>query len=177
MEISQKGIDEFEVVSGIDEEVGLPRARQNITGMLIGSKLEGADGGCADGDDPFRLAACFPDFLGGFFGDGVDLGMKMVIFNSLGANGLEGPEADVQSDFGSFDSSILDAGENFSSEVEAGGRGGNRSTLLRVDRLIAFAVAKGIITVDVGRERNVSDLVDAGEKIIDGIKADAALSE
>src|SRR5579872_3776081 len=145
--------------------------------MLIGGKLKGTDSGGADSDDASRLAARLADLLGGGFGDGVNLGMKVVFFHPLGTYGLKSPKADVERDFGGFNSAGSDPGKNFGSEVKAGGRGGDRSTLASIDGLIALAIGGGIFAGDVGREGDVSDLVDTNDTIIDGIKADAALSE
>ena len=101
----------------------------------------------------------------------------MVFFDAFGADGLEGPKADVECNLGGFDSPSTDAGENPGGEVKTGGGGGDGSALMGVDGLVAFAVSGGIFAGDVGRKRDVSDLVDAGEKIVDGVEADAALSE
>lgn len=177
VKIREKSVDDFEVVSGINKEIGLARARENIAGVLTGSKLKGADSGGAHSDDASRLTARLADFPGGGFADRVDLGMKVVFFHPLGADGLKGPKADVECNLGSFNSMGSDAGKDFGSEVKARGRRRDGSKRASIHGLIAVAIRGGIFAGDVGGEGDVPDLVDANEKIIDGIKADTAFSK
>lgn len=177
MEVGEKGVDDLEVVSGIDEEIGLSRAKQNIAGMSISSKLKGSDSGCADCDDAARFQARLPNLCSRDFRDGIDLGVEVVLFHLLRADRLERSQTDMEGDLGGVDSPGADARKNFGSEVEAGGGGRNRSALVSVDGLIAFAVGWRIFTGNVGRERNMSYLVNAREEIVDRIEPDAAFSE
>jgi hypothetical protein len=50
--------------------------------------------------------------------------VETYVFGALGADGLEGPQADVEGDAGDLDAAGFEGAENFWSEVEAGGRGG-----------------------------------------------------
>ena len=86
----------------------------------------------------------------------------------------------MQCDLGRFNAALANAIENFGSEVEAGGGGGDRSALVGVDGLIAVAVVGRVSAVDVGRKWNMADAVESGEEIIggaEGIEADGALAE
>ena len=103
--------------------------------------------------------------------------MEFVIFHALDAHRLKGSQADVEGDFRDFDAAIMDAGQNFRSEMKARGGSGDRSAFAGVDGLIAFAVGGRIGARDVGRERDVSQLFEDAEKVFHGLKADAALAE
>lgn len=106
--------------------------------------------------------------------------MKFVILDAVDADRLEGSQADMEGDFGGLDSALADAVEDFRGEMKACGRSGDRSALLGVDGLIAFAIAGRIRTGDVGRERDVADAIEGGEEVVhalNGLKADAALAE
>jgi hypothetical protein len=103
--------------------------------------------------------------------------MNFMVFDALDANGLKGSQADVEGDFGGFNTTEADAIENFRGEMKSGGGRGDGTALLRVDGLIAIAVAGGIETRDVGRERDVADAIEDGIEIFDRLKADMALAE
>ena len=143
--------------------------------------FESANRGGADGDDATRRAECVVDGGGGVGGDGVRLGMDLVILDALDADGLEGSQADVQGDIDGLDAALADAVEDFWGEMKAGGGSGYRSALLGIDGLVAFAIAGRIGTRDIGRERDVADAIEGSEEIVgaarDGLKADAALAE
>lgn len=177
VEVGEKGVDDFEVVSGIDKQVRFSGTGHDIAGMLAGSEFQRADRGGADGDDASRLATRLPDFLGGGFGDGVGLGVKTMLLDSFRTDRLKSSETHMERNLRGFNAAGADAGKNPGSEMETGGRRGDGSALAGVNSLVAFAVGGGIFAGDVGRKRDVSDLVDAGEKILDGIEADAAFSE
>src|SRR5437879_10136210 len=114
--------------------------------------FQSSNGGSANGDDATRGADGLVDSAGGVGGNGIRLGMDLVIFAALHANRLEGSQADMQCDLYGLDSALADAVENFRSEVKAGGRGCDRSALLGIDGLVALTIARGIRTRDVRRE-------------------------
>ena len=60
---------------------------------------------------------------------------------------------------------------------KSGGGSGDGSALAGVDGLVALAVGGRIVAGDVGRQRDVADLFDAGEEVVDGGEADVALAE
>jgi len=106
--------------------------------------------------------------------------MEFVIFDALDADGLKRSQADVQRDFGGFNAAVADAVEDLRREVKAGGGSGYRSALFGVDGLIAVAIVRGVRARDVGRQRDVADLIECGEEIVhamSGREADAALAE
>ncbi len=75
MEICEKRLDDAEFVSGINEDVGVARARADFTACLLGSEFQRANGCRSDGDDPAGFAACLLDFCGRILGDRVALGV------------------------------------------------------------------------------------------------------
>ena len=50
-------------------------------------------------------------FAAAVFGDRIGLGMQRVLFDTLGAHGLEGSEADVEGDFCGLDAALAEARE------------------------------------------------------------------
>jgi hypothetical protein len=139
--------------------------------------FEGSNRGGADSDDATRGAERLVDGIGCIGGDGVRLGMNRVIFDALDADGLESSQADVQGDLDRLDPTLADAVEDFRSEMQAGGGGRYRPARLRIDGLIAVAIAGRIGARDIRRERDVADAIEHGEEIADWLKADAALAE
>jgi hypothetical protein len=103
--------------------------------------------------------------------------MQLVLLYYLGVNGLERPQANVQSDFGGFNAVLPQALEDFRREVQAGGRGGYRAALTGVNRLITFPVGWLIGTVNVGRERHMAQALDLAEEIHGRLKTNSALAE
>ena len=61
--------------------------------------------------------------------------------------------------------------------MQPGGGRGHRSALAGEDRLVAFAVGGGVGALDVGRQRDVADLLELGEQIARARKAQGALAE
>jgi hypothetical protein len=103
--------------------------------------------------------------------------MELMLFYVFDANGLEGSEADMERNFCSLDSSFAKAGEDFRGEMQSRGGGGDGAALLRVDRLIALAIGGGILAGDVGRQWDVTDLLDEGEEVVDRRKTYLALAK
>jgi hypothetical protein len=100
-----------------------------------------------------------------------------VLFDFLDADGLEGAEPNVESDFYSLYAAITVLGQNLRSEVEAGGWGGDGSTFAGIDGLVAVAIGRRIEARDVRRQRDMADFIDAGEEVVNGCEADVALAK
>jgi hypothetical protein len=107
-----------------------------------------------------------------------------VIFDSIHANGLESPQADVQGDLGGFDATLADAVEDCRSEVKAGSGSCDRPVLLGIDSLVALEIARRIGARDIGRKRDVADAVENRKEIVvavifsgEGLETDAAFAE
>ena len=97
---------------------------------------------------------------------------RVLLLDLLDTDGLEGGIADVVGDFDNPHSLVTELGENWSGEVEAGGRGGNRSALAGVDRLVAGFVEPlcwAGIAFNVGGKRGLSNSID------DGVEGDVRL--
>ena len=139
--------------------------------------FERADRGGAYGYDAAGFAAGLTDLCGCCFGDRIGLRVQHVLFDFLDADWLERAKSDVEGDFRGLDAAIAEAGQNFRSEVEASGGRGDGSALAGVDGLVAVAIGGGIGAGDVGRERDMADLLDAGEEVVDRTEADVALAK
>ena len=139
--------------------------------------FESADRGGAYGNDTAGFAAGLTDLGGGFFGDRIGLGVQGVLFDFFDADRLEGAEADVKGDFRGFDAAVAETGERLRSEMETGGGGGDGPALAGVDGLVAVAITGGIGAGDVGRERDMADLLDAGEEVVCRSEVEVALAK
>src|ERR1700685_123551 len=89
-----------------------------------------------------------------------------MLFHALRAHRLKRSEPDVQRDFSHFDPAFLNMRQNLGGEVQSGSRGSYRSTLLRVDRLVALTAARRIRPRNVRRQRDVPDPLDHGEEVV-----------
>src|ERR1700719_3817726 len=95
----------------------------------------------------------------------------------LGANRLEGAEADVEGHVFDLHPLCLQSVEDLRSEVEAGGGGSGGARLVGVDRLVAVAVLSLVLAMDVRRQRRVAYFVEDRLKIGDWGEAQDALPE
>src|ERR1019366_10047552 len=103
--------------------------------------------------------------------------MDLVLLDHFDSYGLKRTKSDVQRDFGSFDATGADAVEHFGREVQSGSRSRDRAQRLGINRLALLAIERRVGTVDVRRQRDVSDALDHREEVGDGIKAQVALAE
>ena len=157
VEVRDDGIDDLEVIAGVDEDAG-PAA---LAGDLVlggGGGLEGADARRADGDDAVAGLLRRHDELGGLVGDAVVLLVHLVLLDVVDAHGAEGAEADVQGDEAEVDAHLAQFLHLLFGEVQAGGRGGGGALLAVVDGLIALLVLEFL--VDVGRQRRLAEAVE-----------------
>jgi len=117
VEVGEKGAHDLKVESGIDEEIGMAGSGAHRSGPLPGGIFKGADGRGADGNDAARFPAGSFDLLGGGLGDGIGLGMKSMLFDRFGADGLEGSETDVERDFRGLNPAFANTGEDLRREM------------------------------------------------------------
>jgi hypothetical protein len=144
---------------------------------LLRGVFESADRGGAYRYDAAGFAAGLTDLRSGFFRNRIGLGVEGVLFDFLDADWLEGAEAEVESDFCGLDAAIVEAGQNFRSEVEAGGGGGDGSALAGVDGLVAVAIGGGIGAGNIRRKRDVADRFHACEEVVHRGETDVALAK
>ncbi len=149
-----------------------------FAGLRLANRVfERPNGGGADSNDAARTAECLIDGFGGGGGDGIGLGVNPVIFYAGDADWLKGSEADVEGDFGGFDSAQADAMQYLRSEVKSGGGRGDGTARLGVNGLVALAIGGGVRSRNVRRQGNVTDAIESCEKIRDRMKTDVALPE
>lgn len=151
VKIRQKSLDDLEVVPGIDEKVRLAAARMDLAGMLLRGELERTHRGRANRDYTSGLAPGFPNFRSGLGGDRILFGMQLMVFDPLNSHRLEGSEAHVQCNFGGFNATRGQAGQNLSREMKACGGRGDRSPVASIHGLITFVVGRRIGARDVRR--------------------------
>jgi len=72
---------------------------------------------------------------------------------------------------------LFESRENFGGKVKAGRRGSDRAKLLRVSGLVAVAIVRAVVAVDVGREGHVPDFVEDSVEVRGGGKPQGAFAE
>jgi hypothetical protein len=186
MKVSEQTADNPKPIARTDEDARGTRvwmkakARmrlKRISARELRTMFESARSSSASRDDapPF-----FERRIDGFSSSGgksVVLRVKMDIRNLLGAYRLKGSEADVQGNGLDLDASSANGIKNLRGKVKA--RSGSRCTarLVRKDSLVAVAIFFPIVTVNVRRQRHVTDLVENSLKILHRIKPQGALAE
>ena len=94
--------------------------------------------------------------------------MQFVVLNPLRPHRLKRAQANMQRNLRSLDAALAQPPENFGSEVQPCGRRRHRTFFPRIDGLIAFAVGRPILTVNVRGQGHVSNAFDLGKKIGNG---------
>src|SRR4051812_38875730 len=103
--------------------------------------------------------------------------MELVIFDPLSMDRLKRSQPDVQRDLRDLNAAFFDLRQDLRREVQAGGRSGDRAALARVDGLVTVAIEGRILAGDVRWKRHVTELLDLGKKVGNGIKAERPLAE
>jgi len=125
MEVGQHRLDCFEFETWIDEKVSSSGTGDDGSCAEAHGVFQSSNGGGADSDDAPRGAESLVDSGCGAGRNRVGLGMDLVIFHALDAYWLECAKADVQCDLGAFNAALMNAVEDFWSEVKAGCGGGD----------------------------------------------------
>ncbi len=101
MEVGQEALDDLELVARTEEDAGAAGVGLEVViGIfcVLGAVFEGAGGRGSGSDDPSFLRDSGVESGGGGLGQGVVLGVEADVGEELGADGLEGAEADVEGD-------------------------------------------------------------------------------
>jgi hypothetical protein len=123
MEVCQQRVHDAKAIAGIDEYVCLALSGFHaIVSGACGSILQGSNGGCAHRYYAPVLSFRSIDCSRRFFRDFVPLSVQFVVFYLLYSYRLKGPESDVQSDLGNFNSSSTNLLKDLWSEVQPGCR-------------------------------------------------------
>jgi len=139
--------------------------------------FQGTNGGGSDRHDPAALLEGMIDGRGGFGRDGISLLVQAVILHALYADGLEGPQPDVEGEMSGLNASLPQVFQNFRSEMQAGGGSRDRATLPRIDGLIAFVVERSIGARHVGRQGHMAELIEKLKEIVHLGKTNAPLTK
>jgi hypothetical protein len=83
-----------------------------------------------------------------------------VILDAFRAHRLERAVADVQRDLRALDASPGEIGQDGVAEMQAGRRRRHRPARAGVDRLVALAILRSIVAMDVRRQRDVANRID-----------------
>ena len=146
MEIGQHRLHHFEFKTPfyiwIDEKVGSRRACHDGSRAAPSRVFESSNRGGAYGDDSTRRTQSLVDGESRLGGNEVTLGMNSVILDALDADGLKSSQAHMQRYLDGLDSALPDSVEDFRSEMEAGGGGGDRAVVAGVDGLVVALVGR-----------------------------------
>ena len=166
--LGQQLIHDPEPISGIDEQVGGPGAAPQSA--AVPGSLQGTHHG-----GPYRhhRAAVAPRLLHrqrGLLGDRVTLAVHHVVLDPRAANGREGGGSDVQRHAHHRDPALPELPQQCVGEVQSGGGCGRGAGVLGIYRLVAFGVRGVRRTVDVGRQRYRTVLLQVAglERAIEG---------
>ena len=185
MKIRKQGANHTKLEFGKDEDIGFAapcadRGRSIRAQRIPGSReLQRPDRGSPHGDHPPILSQRAVDLRGRSLRDRVALAMELVVLYLLRVHRLKSSQAHMQSQFGDLNSSFAYVSQDLWRKVQACGGRGDAAGGLRagIDRLVAFAVFLPVFARDIGRQRDVSQLLQDGKKIRHGIKVENALAE
>ena len=110
-------------------------------------------------------------------GDAIALPVQAVVFDALLVDRLESTESDMKSDLTISTARARMLIKNRRCEMQSGCGGGHRPTLLRVDRLISFAVGRLVVAGNIRRERHVSNAIERFVEISVLVKPDASFAK
>ncbi len=105
------------------------------------------------------------------------LGVETNVFNVFRPHRLEGPKTDVQSNGLDLDASSANGIKNLRGKVKASGGRGCTAWLVRKDSLVAVAIFFPIVTVNVRRQRHVTNPVENREEVRRRNKANCPFTE
>ena len=161
VEVGHQRVDGFEAITGRDEDRRIARPGRNASVVACGA-FKNAQRRRADGDDAATACPRFVERGGGFGGDLAPLAVHLVLAGVVGLHGKECARSDVQRHEMARDTARAEGGEKLGREVQPGGRRGNGPVILRVDSLIALAVAiiGAALQGDVRRQRHHADRAD-----------------
>jgi hypothetical protein len=131
----------------------------------------------ADGDNAAAFADGAIDGISGGRGERVTLTVKVNLINSLHAERRKGAEAYVECETRDFDATNSERIEDLRGEMEAGSGRRYRAPLAGEDGLVAFAIRRLVVAMDVGRQGYMADAVEDGEEIVHRLEAQQALAE
>src|SRR6266496_523434 len=83
----------------------------------------------------------------------------------------------MQRDLGRIDATRMHTRQDFGREMQTGRGRGDRSPLLRINRLVALAVLRTVLSPDIWRQRHMPDALDGGKEIGQWIEAQNALAK
>src|SRR5438128_786947 len=81
-------------------------------------------------------------------------------FDAFRAHRLKRAVTDVQCDLDDFQATVAKPRQQWRIEMQAGGRGSDRTGGARKDRLVALAVGFAVLAFDVGGKRHMADAID-----------------
>src|SRR5687768_11536605 len=167
MKVRQEAGNNAKSKAGIDEYVGRSGGRDNPTLVLARHGFERPRRRRPHGNDsPLLLQRRRNRFRRGTT-DFVAFGFHAVIFDLLDAYRLKRAVADMKGDLRNHDAAAGASGNELRSEVESGGRCGDRSAGLREDGLVTIAIRWLVVALDIRRQGHVPDGVDGLDNLVD----------
>src|SRR5215813_12942051 len=103
--------------------------------------------------------------------------MQFMIFDLLDSHWLKRSKADMQSYFGNLDAARPNAVHDLGSEVQARRGRSYRAAFACIYRLVALMVGGAIFTIDIRRQRHMTNAIDTGKKIFNRREANPTLTK
>ena len=178
MEVREKASDNLKFIAWAEEDAGLAGVGfKRSPSEDLGAVLKRACSGGAGSDNaPTRVQRGVYRFSSSGR-EGVTLSMKVDVGEVFGANRLEGAEANVEGEGFDLDAVLLEFREDFGGKVEAGSGGCGASDFVGEDGLVAVAILRAVVAVDVGGERHVAYFVEDGVEVWGWGEAQGAFAE
>lgn len=136
MKVGDKGVNEFESIWRLDEDVGVTGFRDETT-LSIGAGLKDASGGGANGNNTLTGSFGKIESGGGGFIEDKGFGMENARLKLLWGDRLKGTYANVKGDKVLIDPEVFKLLKKLWGEVKAGSGGSGRTGIIGVNGLIA----------------------------------------
>jgi hypothetical protein len=177
VKVGEYCVDQLKCKAWVDKNIRSGGACHDAACTNSDGVFESAHRGGADRNHPAALPQGEIDGRGRSGRNQIGLDVNLVIFDALHPYGLKRSQANVERDVDRLNSLAFYAAQDLRSEVKPGGGSRNRTTVLGIDRLIAFAIPGRVWPRDVRRKRDVADAIKNCEEIRDRVEANAALAE
>jgi hypothetical protein len=163
VEVGDEGVHDVEAVAWGDEDVGFVGARSQLPGLrrrLLCGGFQCPQAGGADRHHTATARVGIADGVDGGLRQGVALAVHLVLGHIFHPHRLEGAGAHMQRHPGGAHTLTAQRIQHSRVEMQACGRRCHRTGLAGVDGLVARLVVGGRGVLDVGRQRQLAELVE-----------------
>ena len=158
-----------------DENTGCAGVRFQPTALR--AVLQRAHGCRSGGDDAPSILERMIHFGSGFRGHGIALRVELNVFQLDRPHRLKCSQPDMQSQITDANSPRANPIKNLLGKMQSCGGCGDRTRMVGKYRLIALAILRAVLPVDVWRQGNVAYLLKTGKKVVFWSKAQQTFAE